>query len=340
MPQHDDSIDAAVRHRSQSTGQPAIDALNKSVAQADPTRRDALERRLLAQLQDGKRPERKSIMDYSSPLRTSLRPQLSLNLLLTVAVAALCVAVVLFARFNPQPPEEQALPVAAPVHEDQSQSAASPTPFTTGTPLGADTTSDLHPTSQVIDPAVVTATPFSVEMASSTPVPSATATPFAAELASSTPAPFATGTPLPFGVNYYMPYYAPYSTDHVEPPSVWFPGDAHISAPNASGLMVGLPAGSLVPTSGMPPIEVGDRVSLLTTIAIPAEDGPRGAVQFDQTKPSETVVVLAPVAAAAEVMSVGENGNVIVWVTLEQGVVLNWLLNDARALIYYGYADE
>lgn len=322
MSQHDDSVDAAVRHRSQSTGQPAIDALNTSVPLADPARRDALERRLLAHIQDGKRPERKSIMDYSSPLRTSFRPQLSLNLLLTVAVAALCVAVVLFARFNPQPPEEQALPVAAPVSEDQSRSDTGPTPLPTSTPLGADTSSTLEPTAQTIEPVVVTATPFALVMASPTPVP------------------FATGTPLPFGVNYYMPYYAPYFADHVAPPNVWFPGDAHISAPNASGLMIALPAGRLVPTSGMPPIEAGDQVSLFTTIATSAENGPGGAVQFDPTKPSDTVVVLVPIAAAVEVMSIAENGSVIVWATLEQGIVLNWLLNDAGALIYYGTADE
>lgn len=151
--------------------------------------------------------------------------------------------------------------------------------------------------------------------------------------------PFVTSTPIPFSVNLYVPTYVPFAGDHVAPPNVWFFGDGHVSAPESSGLMVGLPADRIEATSGETPIAAGQILNFYTTVSVPKEHAPAAATDRDLENPSDVVVALVPVAASIEVMSVNEDGGAIIRVSVEQGIVLNWLLNDTPARIYYGRAE-
>jgi hypothetical protein len=266
---------------------------------------------------------------------TPRRFRISTSLLLTAAVAVLCAAVLAFASFN-RPPSEDLPYAVAPLNQDQEAGTPTPTLF--------EPTATMIPVEgQVTMPPTIPATG---EPSSVTDVPdsgfTATPMPFNGSIegvsATATPVPFVTSTALPFSVNLYVPTYVPFAGDHVAPPSVWFFGDGHISAPDSSGLMIQLPNDRVEGTSGETPLTAGQFVNLYTTIAIPDENAPAAAVQRDPINPSEAVVALVPIAASVEVMSVSEGG-AIVRVSVEQGIVLNWLLNDTPARIYYGRAE-
>lgn len=316
MSNQPDSLDEVVKNRSRTPDQPAVDVLNSTVPQADPTQRDALEQRLLARMHSQhNQSERTHAMNYSPAIRGTLessrRLRVSTSMLLITAFAALCTAVVLFTRLNP-PPEENELPVAAPFTRDQDEQAetSTPMPLLTHTPVV-----EVHlPTSTANSDQVKTETP--------------------------TPVPFVTSTPIPFSVNLYVPTYVPFSGDHVAPPSIWFAGDAHPSASGSSGLMAGIPFGRLQPTSGEPMITAGAKVNLYTTLALPSDTAPGAAVQRDPLNPSGVVVALVPIASAVDVFTVNSDGSVILRVSVEQGIVLSWLLNDTGAVIYYGSTGE
>ena len=314
MANQPDSLSAVITSRIHTTGQSAVDALNSTVPQADPAQRDDLEQRLLARIQSQHvQSERTHPMNYSQAIRGTLnsssRARVSTSVLLITAFAALCTAVVLFARLLP-PPEENESPVAAPVKMDQDQQSGTPTPLMTQTNI--------------------------VESS----LPTSTASSGLAHTVTSTPVPFATSTPIPFSVNLYVPTYVPFAGDHVAPPSVWFAGDAHPSAPGSSGLMVGISFDRLQPTSGEPLITAGTRVNLYTTLALPSQTAPGAAIQRDPLNPSEVVVALVPIASAVDTFTVNSDGSAILRVSVEQGIVLSWLLNDTDAIIYYGSTGE
>src|SRR5690606_14488369 len=104
---------------------------------------------------------------------------------------------------------------------------------------------------------------------------------------------------------------------------------------NLSGLLVAVPAQRLEATSGSPVYEAGAIIDLFTTLALNAEFAPSAAVQRDPINPSDVVVASVPVAFGAQVVSASEE-TVILYVSFEQGIALNWLMNDTAARIYYG----
>jgi hypothetical protein len=341
---HNDALDPVIRAR-RYTGQPAVDTLNSTVPQADADRRAALEQRLMARVLEGKAPGKNRPMIHNAALQgayeTPRRFQISTSLLLTVAVGVLFAAVLVFASFN-RPPSEESPWAVAPVNQDQDATAV---PVITVTPRALEATATPIPfEGQVTMPPTIPATgvPSGVDP---TMIPGSeleTATQFPMQGVGEgtvTAVSLVTSTPIPFSVNLYVPTYVPFAGDHVAPPNVWFFGDGHVSAPESSGLMVGLPADRIEATSGETPIAAGQLLNFYTTVSVPKEYAPAAATDRDLENPSDVVVALVPVAASIEVMSVNQDGAAIIRVSVEQGIVLNWLLNDTPARIYYGRAE-
>lgn len=136
---------------------------------------------------------------------------------------------------------------------------------------------------------------------------------------------FMTATPVPAMLspttvppNSLQPRYQDAFAGENVPPLVWFPGDANVSAPTSSGLMIAIPAERLHRVDASGELAAGQSVKLYTLFGQPS-DG--------------EAVSAAGISSAAIVHDVDET-NVVVRVPLEQGIVLNWLLGDTPAVIY------
>jgi hypothetical protein len=327
---HDDSLDPAIRDRLY-TGRPAVDALNSTVPQADADRRDALEQRLMARVLEGKAPGKNRPMIHNAALygayETPRRFQISTSLLLTGAVGVLCAAVLVFASFN-RPPQESDLPAVAPINRDQDATAV---PMETATPAAFEATATPIPfEGRVTMPPTIPATgvPGSV-----TDVPdsgfTATPIPFAGGIEGV----MATATPVPFpDAMQLVPTFPPFVGSEMEPPMIWVPGNGNISAPNSSGLVVAIPSARLRPMELAAEITEGQIVNLYTTLSLSTDGSDDAAGGFN--------TAMVSVAASTQVISVNDAGTIAVWVPLEQGIVLTWLLNDTPAAITYEQAEQ
>lgn len=151
-----------------------------------------------------------------------------------------------------------------------------------------------------------------------------------------TPTPFSasgvydemTATPAPFlDANQLVAGFPPFAGGNMVAPLVWVPGDAHVSAQNSSGLIVAVPASRL---QAMPPVTemaAGQTANFYTTVGISA--------QVESANQANFTTAFAPVALSAAVLDMSSDGTVMIWVTLEQGIVLNWVLRDTPAQIFY-----
>jgi hypothetical protein len=325
---HDDSLDPVIRDRLY-TGKPAVDALNSTVPQADSDRRDALEQRLMARVLEGKTPGKNRPMIHNAALQgayeTPRRFQISTSLLLTGAVAILCASVLAFASFN-RPPSEESPWAVAPVNQDQD---ATEVPPVTVTPTALEATATPIPfEGQVTMPPTVPATgePGGEEP---TLIPGAvqpTATPFAMQGITE-----GTATPVPFpDANQLVPTFPLVDGERSGVGMSWIPEQGSISSPNASGLIVSIPASRLqakAPTSEMEP----GRVNLYVMMSIAHEP--------ESTDFANYAAVFVPVAASAAIIETRDDGSLVVWVPLEQGIVLNWALKDTPAQIFYDQGE-
>lgn len=142
-----------------------------------------------------------------------------------------------------------------------------------------------------------------------------------------------TATPVPFpDAVQLVPTFPPFIGSEIEPPMIWVPGNGNISAPNSSGLVVAIPRARLRPMELAAGIEEGQLVNLYTTLSLSTEGGDDAAGRFN--------TAMVSVAASTQVISVNDVGTVAVWVPLEQGIVLTWLLNDTPAAITYEQAEQ
>jgi hypothetical protein len=150
-----------------------------------------------------------------------------------------------------------------------------------------------------------------------------------------TPIPFAgdieglsmTATPVPFpDANQLVPTFPLVDGERSGVGMSWIPEQGSISSPNASGLIVSIPGSRLqakAPTSEMEP----GRVNLYVMMSIAHEP--------ESTDFANFAAVFVPVAASAAIIETGDDGSLVVWVPLEQGIVLSWALKDTPAQIFY-----
>jgi LysM repeat protein len=143
----------------------------------------------------------------------------------------------------------------------------------------------------------------------------------------------ATATPVPFtDVIQLVPTFPPFVGSEMEPPMIWVPGNGNISAPNSSGLVVAIPSARLRPMELAAEITEGQIVNLYTTLSLSTDGSDDAAGGFN--------TAMVSVAASTQVISVNDAGTIAVWVPLEQGIVLTWLLNDTPAAITYEQAEQ
>ena len=308
---------------------------------------------------------------------TPHRFRISTSLLLTGAVAVLCAAVLVFASFN-RPPSEELPHAVAPMNQDQEAATPTATVMATEPPTATLVRVDGQATMPPIIPATgepssVTDVPDSSFTATPIPfgsVPS-TATytvregdtlvsiaeryyydvtelirlnglrvdadlfvgqqlilPETSGMSNS----LATATPVPFpDAIQLVPTFPPFVGSEIEPPMIWVPGNGNISAPNSSGLVVAIPSARLRPMQPNFEIAKGQVVNLYTTLSLNADGGEDAAGRYN--------TAMVSVAASTQVISVNDVGTVAVWVPLEQGIVLTWLLNDTPAAISYEQAE-